>query len=287
MIIVRFIGGLGNQMFQYSLYRSLEKMGLLVKADLTDFDTYELHNGFELETVFNLKVKVASGKEIHKIKDSSLKFIFRLRRKLFGQKKSHIYQDKFDLSSFDKRKDLYLDGFWQSKDFVNNNLSVFHKEFLFKTMPNKLNSELIKEIEQNNSISIHVRRGDYLKLQEVYTMCSKDYYQNSISFFNEKFTKPKYFVFSNDINWCKKKLNFYNSEVVFVTHNSGVMSFEDLRLMIKCKHNIIANSSFSWWGAVLNESDEKIVVCPEKWFVDAKRNENIFIPENWRKISNS
>jgi hypothetical protein len=286
MIIVRFIGGLGNQMFQYNLYRRLEDLNVSVMADLSDFENYDLHNGFELENIFELKLEIASQKELNEVKDSSLNVISRIRRKLFGQNKSHKYQHEFDLKSFDIKENLYLDGYWQAEDFLANNLSILHQDFSFKSKPNSLNTKLINEMQSINSVSIHVRRGDYLKLKDVYAECSKTYYQNSISFFQELYPDLKFYVFSNDIEWCRKELTFKNSDCEFINHNAGKQSFEDIRLMTNCKHNIIANSSFSWWGAILNKFLDKSVLCPENWFTNSNRNKDVYIPKNWIKIPN-
>ena len=142
MIIVRFIGGLGNQMFQYSFYKYLEALNVIVKADITDFDDYKLHC-FELETVFKLDWDKASTKEISKVKDASLKIPSRIRRKIFGQNKSHIYQSDFSLNVLDSKENLYLDGFWQTDKFMYSDLRKIQRNFVFKLPPTKKNALII------------------------------------------------------------------------------------------------------------------------------------------------
>lgn len=286
MIIVRFIGGLGNQMFQYSFYKHLEALNVIVKADITDFDGYDLHNGFELENVFKITLDKASTKEISKVKDTSLDVFSRIKRKVFGQKKSHRYQSDFSLNSFDKNENLYLDGFWQASKFISSDLRKIQRDFVFKPQPTKKNAKIIDEMRKSNSVSIHVRRGDYLKLKDVYAECAKDYYQKAISFLQSNNQDCNFYVFSNDISWCKEHLDFKNSKYTFIEHNTGVQSYEDIRLMTQCKHNIIANSSFSWWGAILNQTKGKTIIYPKKWYTEVKRANDIFIPSDWVCIDN-
>jgi len=286
MFIVRFIGGLGNQMFQYSFYKYLESRGVSVKADVNDFKNYKLHNGFELERVFNIRLNKASYNEINKYKDSKLNLFYRIRRKLFGQKKSHQYQSSFSFQTLDEKLNMYLDGYWQAEKFISPNIKSIQQNFIFKSLPSIINAEIIKKMEATNSISIHVRRGDYLDLKDVYSECTALYYQKAIAFFEKQYKHSNFYIFSNDINWCKENLIFKNSTSNFVVHNSGLNSFEDIRLMNECKHNIIANSSFSWWGAFLNRRENKEVICPEFWFVDIKKNKDVFIPREWKIISN-
>lgn len=284
MIIVRFIGGLGNQMFQYSFYKFLEAKGFIVKADLNDFVDYKLHNGFELERIFELNLNQADKKDINKFKDSNLDIFSKIKRKILGRKKSHKYQFDFSFQDLNKNTNLYLDGYWQAKEFID--YGNIKDNFVFKSKPNDLNVKIIKEMKSNTSISIHVRRGDYLKLKDVYAECTKEYYQRAILFMEENNLDCNFYVFSNDISWCKKNLKFDNSKHTFIEHNTGIQSYEDIRLMSCCKHNIIANSSFSWWGAVLNKSQDKKVICPKNWFVNPKKSKDIFIPNDWILIEN-
>lgn len=285
MIIVRFIGGLGNQMFQYSFYKYLEALNVIVKADITDFEDYNLHR-FELETVFKLDWDKASTKEISKVKDDSLNIPSRIRRKIFGQNKSHIYQSDFSLNVLGGKEDLYLDGFWQTDKFMCSDLRKIQRNFVFKLPPTKKNAVIIDEMRKSNSVSIHVRRGDYLKLKDVYAECTKDYYQKAISLLQSNNQDCDFYVFSNDISWCKEHLDCKDSKFTFIEHNTGVQSYEDIRLMTECKHNIIANSSFSWWGAILNESEDKKIICPKNWYTEAKRANDIFIPFDWIRLEN-
>jgi len=285
MIIIRFIGGLGNQLFQYAFYKQLELRfpQIEVKADISEFENYYLHNGFELERVFDLKLDKATQKEINKLK-TGRSFFDKVRRKISGYKHTHIFQQQFDYS-FVIKDNLYLDGYWQHLSFWKNNVINPTDYLHFRIPPSAKNKKLIEELKNCNSVSIHIRRGDYLLPEnaKVYVNCSIDYYQRAISYFERKYPEINFYVFSNDIPWVKKSLRT-NSPIEFIAHNTGINSFEDLRLMAQCKHNIIANSSFSWWGAYLNTSPNKEVVCPDLWWKDPNRKDDIYIPKTWKKI---
>ena len=141
------------------------------------------------------------------------------------------------------------------------------KDFRFKNQLDNKNLEILNEIENSNSISIHIRRGDYMS-PENYNMygciATPTYYKKAIKVIEEKVENPTFFVFSNDMDWVKKNIQI-NSRVFYIDINSGNGSYKDMQLMSNCKHNIIANSSFSWWGAWLNENKNKIVIAPKKW----------------------
>ena len=148
---------------------------------------------------------------------------------------------------------------------------IVKKTFLFHKEMNKENSQVFEEIQCSMSVSLHIRRGDYLNKENInsYAQCSQMYYRSAIDFLKKKFKNVSFFVFSDDIDWAKKNLSF-SSNYSFIEHNTGKNSFEDLRLMSSCKHHIIANSSFSWWGAFLSE-DSSVTICPKLWWVDEKR----------------
>jgi hypothetical protein len=141
-------------------------------------------------------------------------------------------------------------------------------------------------IKKVNSVSIHIRRGDYVtnkRHSKVFSPCSHDYYSRAAKLIADQQPNPHYFVFSDDIGWAKANLEF-EYPTTFVDVNDEAHSHEDMRLMSLCNHNIIANSSFSWWGAWLNVNPEKVVIAPQKWFSDYKCNTQDMIPENWIKI---
>ena len=269
MIIVRVTGGLGNQMFQYAMYKSLEKKGKLVKLDSKSFyETKKEHNGYELERIFDIKPNKPTKEDLEKFDENNISTLFKIKRKLFGDKK-FVYDTKEYVFNKDvyKLKNSYLNGYWQSIKYFEGIENDIKKDFRFKNQLDNKNLEILNEIENSNSISIHIRRGDYMS-PENYNMygciATPTYYKKAIKVIEEKVENPTFFVFSNDMDWVKKNIQI-NSRVFYIDINSGNGSYKDMQLMSNCKHNIIANSSFSWWGAWLNENKHKIVIAPKKW----------------------
>ena len=281
MIIVRVTGGLGNQMFQYAMYKSLEKKGKLVKLDSKSFyETKKEHNGYELERIFDIKPNKPTKEDLEKFDENNISTLFKIKRKLFGDKK-FVYDTKEYVFNKDvyKLKNSYLNGYWQSIKYFEGIENDIKKDFRFKNQLDNKNLEILNEIENSNSISIHIRRGDYMS-PENYNMygciATPTYYKKAIKVIEEKVENPTFFVFSNDMDWVKKNIQI-NSRVFYIDINSGNGSYKDMQLMSNCKHNIIANSSFSWWGAWLNENKNKIVIAPKKWInredVDSDKRE--------------
>jgi len=276
MISVRFSGGLGNQMFQYACGRSLgQKNGLnYVIADLSFYQKKDWNKTtsreFELG-VFNINI-------VRKNIPLSVYF------KIAGLKNYKEINSGFDGRILSLVGNVEIEGYWQSERYFKNIEEIIRKEFTFKPAINKKNKEILGKIEKSNSVSIHVRRGDYVndpKIRKVHGVDLSGYYQKAIGYINRKIKAPKYFVFSDDIDWCKSNLKL-RGETYFVDHNKENKSYEDMRLQSNCKHNIIANSSFSWWGAWLNSNPGKIVLSPKKWY--KRKNPKELIPQEWLRI---
>ena len=287
MIIVRVTGGLGNQMFQYAMYKSLEKKGKLVKLDSKSFyETKKEHNGYELERIFDIKPNKPTKEDLEKFDENNISTLFKIKRKLFGDKK-FVYDTKEYVFNKDvyKLKNSYLNGYWQSIKYFEGIENDIKKDFRFKNQLDNKNLEILNEIENSNSISIHIRRGDYMS-PENYNMygciATPTYYKKAIKVIEEKVENPTFFVFSNDMDWVKKNIQI-NSRVFYIDINSGNGSYKDMQLLSTCKHNIIANSSFSWWGAWLNENKNKIVIAPKKWInrEDVDSNKIELFCEGW------
>ena len=175
-------------------------------------------------------------------------------------------------------------GTWQSRHYFEGADEEVRRAFVFnEDLLNEPTRKLRDAIRDCNAVSLHVRRDDYLSAQYAQGfggICTKEYYQNAISVINERIEHPQLFVFSDDINWCHENLDVANA--VFVDCNHGDESWQDMYLMSCCKHNIIANSTFSWWGAWLNENPDKIVVAPDKWWNGLKDD---VVPEEWIRIN--
>lgn len=286
--IVKFNGGLGNQMFQWAFGKALEaETGIKTFFDMSFF-TKKYSRFFALD-IFDLKVNAVEDFWT-KLK---LNLIWKFRKKLNCKKffGLNFYSEphfEFDENLLKIQPPCYIEGFFQSEKYFKNIENTIRADFQFKTKPDGHNKDLIEKICATNSISLHVRRGDYIakkRYQKLYAMCSLEYYKNGVEYISKKYANPILFVFSDDIEWVKENLKL-PYESIYISHNGGAKSYEDMRLMSLCKHNIIANSSFSWWGAWLNQNPDKIVIAPQKWFNDDSIIQTDVIPENWVKLGN-
>lgn len=286
--IVKFNGGLGNQMFQWAFGVALEaKTGVKTIFDMSFFDK-KYARPYELD-IFGLNCPQVEGLW-NKFK---LGLIWKLRKHMadktfFGTSfyaESHFHYDE---NLFNVRPNTYIEGFFQSEKYFVGVKDQISSAFQFKSKPDDFNLHLIEQISDSNSVSLHIRRGDYVqkkRYQNLYATCSLYYYKRGVEHISKSVENPTLFVFSDDHSWVKANLDL-PYECIFVSNNSGDKSWEDMRLMSLCKHNIIANSSFSWWGAWLNNNPQKIVIAPKKWFNDKKINQIDVIPSNWVKIKN-
>ena len=284
MKIVRFLGGLGNQMFQYAFYKSLERRFGSVAADLSAFDHYDLHNGFELEEVFPIALNKAHPFLIKLYDPSHRKWHLRKCRRLLGLKNAYYEEREFfqyDASIFkDKQKRLYW-GYWQNEQYFHQVAPELREDFRFKLPLDEKNRSIDDQIRAGNSVGIHVRRGDYLHDELLGGICDQAYYQRAIDIILKKTRNPEFFVFSNDIAWCQSNFDLPNMH--FVSGNHGDKSYVDMQLMSHCKHHIIANSSFSWWSAWLNP-DADNTIAPAKWTNNPVHAEFDITPKKWLKI---
>lgn len=285
MKIVQFIGGLGNQMFQYAFYLSLKNRFPNVKADLMAYDEYKLHNGYELEAVFNVKLDQLSKTEASFFLENDRRWLIRKLRKIFKLRIPLFYERrefKYDKYIVEDPSSLYYIGYWQCSAYFHQYREELLSNFTYRRTLNESSRELSKIIEHSNSISVHVRRGDYINNALLGGICDVAYYETARTTIETMVPDPVYIVFSNDIAWCKRNLRLKN--VFFSDGNSGSDSAADLHLMSLCKHNIIANSSFSWWGAWLNRNEQKIVIAPKKWVNSEDAELLDVVPDSWIRI---
>ena len=298
-------GGLGNQMFQYALGRHLSiKNNQQLKLDCSRYPpvmpdlNIDLRN-FNLNN-FNISAAKASEKEIKKYHkyhqpngwiNRTLSKINKIRffKKTYYERPFVLEPidncQIFDLNILNYRyKDAYFRGFWQSENYFKDIREVLLQDFTVKTDPNEYRSALLKEIEKNNSISLHFRRGDVTNPESRVGALSFDYYYKAIKFLTDKIKNPNFYIFSDDIAWVKKnfKIDFPS---VFIQNTFGE-DYEDMRLMSRCKHHIIANSTFSWWGAWLATNLQKIVIAPERYAQKTDRPNPDYYPKSWILIKN-
>lgn len=273
MKIVNILGGLGNQMFVYAMYLALKEAH--PNEDIyickRSYKGYPLHNGYELGNVFGADAPEASLWQLVKIAYPYWNYrTWQLMRHFFPKRSCMLSGTEdipFDYENVTRKEDGFYDGYWQNE---NNFLPIRDKileVFSFPQFNDKRNIELAELITNKRAVSCHVRRGDYLK-DPLYGVCTSEYYVKAIDEINRKVSPDLYCVFSDDIKWCKENLGEIigkDKEIVFVDWNKGENSFRDMQLMSLCNHNIIANSSFSWWGAWLNNHNDKVVIAPSVW----------------------
>jgi len=276
MIIVRLIGGLGNQLFQYAVARHLAEIhGSVLKIDISGFETYKLHK-YSLWP-FNIQEHFASTEEVAKL-TPKMGVAGRMLRRLLcrPQKlaKTHIKEKDpfcFNPEILNLPDGIYLDGYWQTEKYFANIEDNIRREVTVKTPQMHKNKELAELIASCEAVSIHIRRGDYVSNNDTnkkHGTCELDYYFRCVEHLGQMVERPHFFIFSDDPGWARDNLNLTYPTTI-VDHNSADKNYEDLRLMCQCKHNIIANSSFSWWGAWLNKNLDKIVIAPKKWLNDS------------------
>jgi hypothetical protein len=289
MIITRLIGGLGNQMFQYAAGLALAKQhGVELTVDLGGFDQYSLRR-YSLAH-FALEPRPAPQDALSTAGSSSL--IARLRRKLgIGYGCAYTIYRETSLRFNNEFKKLpnntYLDGYWQCEAYFSEFTDAVRQAFAFRTPASGINAEWLAHIRGANAIAIHVRRGDYAnnpKTFQVHGLCSLDYYHQAALYMEQHANEaPEFFIFSDDPDWAKENLKL-DHPMHFVTHNNAETDYEDLRLMSACKHQIVANSTFSWWGAWLAKSEEQIVIAPKNWFASEQLDSCDIVPHDWIQL---
>jgi hypothetical protein len=240
---------------------------------------------------FNTNLKVASHAEIQK--SLKLKTLFRIKGYLQKASNQHsLCNEKslfYDDSCFSKKHKTYFNGYWQNERYFKVIEDIIRKELMFSQVPSGKNASEVNIINStHNTVSLHVRRGDYVSevsANKTHGICGLEYYYKALDLLKYRLGDLNLYIFSDDINWAKGNIDFLGNKV-FVDWNDDNTNYEDLRLMSLCKHNIIANSSFSWWGAWLNLNPNKIVIAPKKWFADPIKNEEArdIVPDSWIKL---
>ena len=273
MFVVKFQGALGNQMFEYAFFKKLEK--IYGKNQILGYiPTIRDFNGYELENVFpNISIPKASSMRVACLSNDYpdnaplsklMKFLFKIQMIKRGPKLSHIKED--DNSCYYKEvfelNPLYsylLDGVWANSQYLAGVESEIMNAFIFPDGLSDRNLNYKNEIICSNSVGLHVRRNEYVSMG--LSVASDNYYRNAVHFMIEHVNNPKFFVFSDDHNYCRKLFDGMINYTL-IEGNTKENSFRDMELMSYCKHNVIANSTFSFWGAYLNKNKEKVVIAP-------------------------
>ncbi|WP_184544961.1 alpha-1,2-fucosyltransferase [Mucilaginibacter sp. FT3.2] len=288
MIIVKLQGGLGNQMFQYAAARSISGNSPVY------FDTAFLNSHTQSTSTFtarNLELSVFNNipfLEVAKFTKHLLegkKTIHRYLKRIFLPQGRFIYQtEKNELIDLSKIKSslVYLDGYFQSEEYLKSISGQLLHDFKFPSLTGESKAIDDKIAAADNAVSIHVRRGDYLKpeINAYHGLLSLSYYQAAQKKVEAQVVRPSYFIFSDDPEWCQANLSFFGDNATIIS-KTGDNNWEDMYLMSRCRHHIIANSSYSWWGAWLNNNPQKIVIAPNNWFTSVNTD---IVPAQWTKI---
>lgn len=294
MIIVQLTGGLGNQMFQYAAAKALSlkkktELFLDVSSFLrTELPDLEVPRDFELKHFKGVTEKVVNINELKN--DKEFNFLTEKKiEKLLPKHKRGIYREKFyhfDQRFFNAISSTYLIGIWQSPKYFESYKEVILNNFQIQNTSIQNVIERAKELNSSNSVSIHIRRGDYLRkpiILDWHGIMSKEYYIKAFEVLNSKKKIDKVYYFSDEPEWVKTELMPHIPGEI-VSSNIGLTQYEDFYLMQQCQNNIVANSSFSWWAAYLNPNPNKIVIAPKKWFNSAPNNTKDLFPQDWITI---
>ncbi len=292
MIISRIIGGLGNQMFQYAAgFRLSKKVQTELKIDTSAFATYQLH-GLSIGN-FCISATIASKADTSPFTgQSSNQILEKLRRMVQAPTRripGFIHEPKFTFNPEILELtggSIYLDGYWQSEKYFADVADDIRKEFIVANVPDEINRAMLAHIQATESVCLHIRRGDYIKNQQtnsVHGTIPLTYYHKALEYLRTKRNKLTLFIFSDDIEWVRQ--NFKTDfPMIFVDHNNPEKNYEDIRLMSTCKNHIIANSTFSWWGAWLSGYAQQIAIAPKRWFRTKDIDSQDIIPSRWLKL---
>lgn len=295
MFIIRFHGGLGNQIFEYCFYRYMQEyVSENLKADLTWFDrNYKEHQGYELDRVFGIKLRTASYEEVARVHEyypryyplAALRYLARKnavwKNRNRDTKDAHIYdfgpmQYRFNpvYLALDPQKDWYIEGVFCSDAYFQKCEGMLRKELRFCLSLEGRNRALKEEMEKCQSVAVHVRRGDYVG--NVFDIIGLEYYKKAVEYIRNRVSDPVFYVFSDDMDYVAEKFAFLGDYIP--VHNKGKASYIDMQLISCCQHMIIANSTFSYWGALLGEREDSIVIAPFRY----KADEDIALArDNW------
>lgn len=290
MIIIKVQGGLGNQLFQYAFGRLLEvKYGKTVAYDVS---FYTVPNAYTVRYFhlnrFHVVMRIATDDEIrytrypYGLLSKGISLCKKALNKYITKKYQVAYDEKM-LQSLEKKDTAYLEGFWQSYRYCLPIMDKLQQELTLTESICVEAQEYIQKIPAYNSVAVHIRRGDYLNSGKDLQALTEEYYTNAVAYIETKIENPHYFIFSDDIHWVKKTLHHLFKDATYVT-GQIFKDYEELALMSLCKHAIIANSTFSWWGAMLNINNTKIVISPKDWKNIHFRGDTNLCPEEWIKI---
>lgn len=287
MIVVRLRGGLGNQMFQYAAGRRLAlHLGTELKLDATAYA--EGGTRYYALKPFRTGACVATPREVDRWLGRG-GWRARLGAHLPWRRLLRPVVEKsfrFDSEILTLPDNVYLDGYWQSEGYFADISNQIRKDFTFRDPLQGLNAGMAARIEDCTAVALHVRRGDYVtdaRTNAWHGVCSVDFYRRCIARISEVCDNPVFFVFSDDLAWARRYLPLPGN-AVFVAGNDSTQAAVDLRLMSLCRHHVLANSSFSWWGAWLAEQPGQVVLAPQRWFRTPSQDDRDLVPARWERV---
>jgi Glycosyl transferase family 11 len=291
LVIARLNGGLGNQMFQFAAARALAlRTGATLKLDISAFSRDKLRSYDLGDYALSASVGLASDVELAQCEQKKPRGLARIGKALGvggaaipAIREAHFH---YDPALAMAKPPAYIVGYWQSERYFGDHAGQIRSDFSQREPLEPENAAIADVISGSTSVSLHVRRGDYFsdaKIQSVHGVCGLDYYARAMAAVETKVAAPHYIVFSDDPNWTRANLSSPHP-MTFVTCNQAERGFRDIELMSLCCHHIIANSSFSWWGAWLNARADKVVVAPARWFAGGAKDARDLVPEGWVRV---
>jgi hypothetical protein len=294
MVIVKLMGGLGNQMFEYAMGRALSlHHGTTLKMDtafLLDRTSPRepgfVYRDFDLG-IFNIVAAFATPDEVavlnKKLFDNKKADL--LLKKIIGKRPTYFKEPHFEFypEIFSFGPDVYLEGYWQSEQYFKSYEDTIREDFTFKNPMGVLATELLATMQTQEAVCVNVRRGDFVT-NAYHGAIGLEYYKAGEALIGDKVKQPHFYVFSDDVKWCEENLHFA-FPTTYVSHDYAGEKFRDyLQLMTNCKHFVIPNSSFGWWAAWLSRHANKIVVAPKQWFGEGSANTKDLLPKDWITI---
>ena len=289
MIIIRVMGGLGNQLQQYALYRKIEMLGQEAGLDLSWFEKGVQENmqaprELELNRLEGLSMKIVSPEEVRALlgrRYEDNEGVFEKMKRKINPSLAHVFEetDMYHPEILQWR-DKYLVGYWACEAYYGDILGRLREEIRFPESPGLRNRETVEEMENAESVSLHIRRGDYLDAVNAAmfgNICTQDYYDSAVRYVKERYPKAVFYVFSDDSAYVREK--YQGPEYRIVDWNKERNSYYDIMLMSHCRHNICANSTFSFWGARLNGHEGKIMIRPS-----IHKNTQVCVPEQMKQL---
>lgn len=266
MVIIHVMGGLGNQLYQYALYEKLKSLGREVKLDLHAFTEAEgeEREWRELELPrLGLQYDVCTPEERRLFLDNSMKLADRVRRKLTGRRDRTVSECAEYMPEVFGMDEVYLYGFWGCERYYVDIIPLLQEKIVFPGSADPRNNELVRKTGHENSVSLHIRRKDYLTVADgkrYMGICTDAYYESAVKYIMEHVENPVFYIFSDDLDYART--HFDRPDMKVIDWNTGRDSLFDMELMSRCRHNICANSTFSIWGARLNKNPHKIMIRP-------------------------